>query len=144
MAVGTAGEMSVKKSKPKFSGDRATLKLQRQLVLDPGLIPELASEGAAVTRPLLVRLCSVSALAALVAWGLVSYSRVKKNVEDVSAATSTSAIATNHVNAIDVQSLRLRPTMPRTTQTLAPASKSQPVRATAATETAAPPTMSIF
>ena len=114
-----ASEMSAKPLKPKFCGDRAMLKLKRQLALNPGLVPEPASEGVAVIRPLLARLCSVSALAALVAWALVSFSSLKKNVEDVPAATSTSAIATNHVNVIDVESLRLRPTMSRTAQTQA-------------------------
>jgi hypothetical protein len=142
-----APEMSAKTLKPKFSGDRAMLKLQHQLALNPGLIPEPASEGGAVIRPLLARLCSVSALAALVAWGLVSFSSVKKNVEDVPAATSTSAIATNHVNVIDVQSLRLRPTMSRTAQTLAPVGQLQPVATTTSADTAlmppAPPQASV-
>jgi hypothetical protein len=135
----SAVEMDAKKLKPKFSGDRAMLKLQRQLARDPGLIPEPTSERAAVIQPLLARLCSVSALAALVAWGLVSYSSVKKNVGDAPAATSTNAITTNH-SVIDVKSLRLRPTVPQTAQIPAPASKPPPVRvATAATEAAVPP-----
>jgi hypothetical protein len=62
----------VGKSKPKFSGDRAMLALQRQLALNPGLIPEPSSDGVAVVGPLMLRLCSVTALAAFVAWGLVS------------------------------------------------------------------------
>ena len=48
------------KLKPKFSGDRAMLALQRQLTLDPNLIPEPSSESAAVIRPLLIRFCSVT------------------------------------------------------------------------------------
>lgn len=135
----TAPEMSAKILKPKYSGDRAMLKLQRQLALNPGLVPEPATEGVAVILPLLARLCSVSALAALVAWGLVSFSSVKKNVLDVPAATSTSAIATNHLNVIDVQSLRLRPTMSRTAQTLAPVGQLQPVATTTSADTALTP-----
>jgi len=46
-----ASEMSAKPLKPKFSGDRAMLKLQRQLALNPALVPEPASEGVAVIRP---------------------------------------------------------------------------------------------
>ena len=54
------------------------LALQRQLADDPGLIPEPSFKAAPVTRPLLIRLYSVAALAAFVAWGVVSYSDVKK------------------------------------------------------------------
>ena len=66
-----AVEMSSGKFKPKFSGDRAMLALQRQLADDPGLIPEPSFKGAPVIRPLLIRLCSVAALAAFVAWGVI-------------------------------------------------------------------------
>jgi len=139
-----ATEMSAKKSKPKFSGDRAVLKLQHQLALDPGLIPDPSSERAAVIRPLLVRLCSVGALAALVAWCLVSFSSVKNNVENIPAATSTSAIATSRVNVTDVQSLRLGKTTSRVAQTLVPAGQPEPITvATAATAAATPATVSV-
>ena len=60
-------KMSSGKFKPKFSGDRAMLALQRQLADDPGLIPEPSFKAAPVIRPLLIRLCSVAALAAFVA-----------------------------------------------------------------------------
>jgi hypothetical protein len=134
-------KMSPKKLKPQFSGDRAMLVLQRQLAIDPDLIPEPLPQGAAVIRPLLARLCGVSALAALVAWSLMSYSSVKKSVEEVSEATATSTIAGDADNVIDVQS---QPTMSWTTQTLAPASEPQPVgAATAATEPAGAPTVSV-
>jgi hypothetical protein len=119
-----AAEMSSKKVKPKFSGDRAMLTLQRQLALDPDLIPEPSSRGIAVIRPLLIRLCSVTALAALVAWGLASYSAVKKNTE---ITTSTPAIASKHVNVVDVQPSQLRPTPSQTAEALSPVAKSQPV-----------------
>jgi hypothetical protein len=120
-----AAEMGAKKSRPKFSGDRAMLELHQQLALDPALIAEPPSEDAAVIRPLLARLCSVSALAALVAWGLVSYSSEKSMVQDGPRGTSTAAIASNHVNVIDVQSLRLRPSIARTADTLAATGKPQ-------------------
>jgi hypothetical protein len=119
-----AAEMSSKKVKPKFSGDRAMLTLQRQLALDPDLIPEPSSRGIAVIRPLLIRLCSVTALAALVAWGLASYSAVKKNTE---ITTSTPAIASKHVNVVDVQPSQLRPIPSQTAEALSPVAKSQPV-----------------
>ena len=90
--------MSSGKFKPKFSGDRAMLALQRQLADDPGLIPEPSFKATPVIRPLLIRLCSVAALAAFVAWGVVSYSDVKKTAGIV---TSTPAIVSKHVSAVD-------------------------------------------
>jgi hypothetical protein len=133
--------MSAKKSKPTFRGDRAMLEMQCQLALDPDLIPEPPCEGVAVIRPLLIRLCSVSALAVFVAWGLVSYSGLKKTAEQ--APVSTPAIAGNQANVVDVQSLRLRPTIVQAA-TSTRDDKSQPVRiATADAEAAAPAPQSV-
>ena len=64
----TVVKMSPEKLKPKFSGDRAMIALQRQLAIHPDLIPEPVSIGTAVIRPLLMRFCGVAALAVLVAW----------------------------------------------------------------------------
>jgi hypothetical protein len=130
--------MRSKKSKPKFSGDRAMLALQRQLALDPDLIPQPSSKGAAVIWPLLIRLCSVTALAALVAWGVVSYSAVKKTAEVIPADTSASMIASNLDNVADGQPLRLRPTS-QTTEAPPPVSTLRAVTvATADAEAATP------
>ena len=127
-----AAEMSSKKFKPKVSGDRAVLTLRRQLAVDPDLIPEPSSERAAVIRPLLLRLCGVSALAALVAWGVVSNSAVKKSAE---FDASGPAIASDHVSVVDVQPLQLRPTLSQATEALTTVGQSRPVAvATAATE----------
>ncbi|MBO0716198.1 MAG: SEL1-like repeat protein [Rhizobiales bacterium] len=126
------------KAKPKFSGDRAVLALQRQLALDPDLIPEPLSKGTAVIRPLLMRLCSVTALAAVVAWGLVSYSSVKKTP---GITTSTTAIASNQTNAVNAQPSQLRPPLSHAADTLAPVGNSRPVAiasAAAAAVTSAP------
>jgi hypothetical protein len=117
-----AVEMRSKKFKPKFTGDRAMLTLQRQLALDPDLIPEPSSKGIAVIRPLLIRLCSVTALAVLVAWGLVSYSGVKKTTE---ITTSTPAIASKNVDVVDVQPSQLRPTLPQTAEAFTPMGKAR-------------------
>lgn len=117
-------EMRWGKSKLKFSGDRAMLALQRRLALNPDLIPEPSSDGVAVIRPLLIRLCSVTALAAFVAWGLVSYSPVKKPAVIVSADTSSPAIASSEMKATDVQPLHLRPTLSQTAEVPAPVAKS--------------------
>jgi hypothetical protein len=104
----TVVKMSPEKLKPKFSGDRAMIALQRQLALHPDLIPEPASKGTAVIRPLLMRFCGVAALAVLVAWGLASYSGVKKTAE---IPKTIPAIASNHSNGLDVQPSQLRPTL---------------------------------
>jgi hypothetical protein len=116
--------MSLRKFKPKFSGDRAMLALQRQLAVDPELVPEPSSKGTAVIRPLLIRLCSVTALAAFVAWGVVSYSDVKKTG---GMTTSIPAIASNHYNVVDVQPSHLRPTLSQTADAITPIGNSQPV-----------------
>jgi TPR repeat protein len=85
------------------------LELQRQLALDPNLIPEPSSEGAAGIGSLLTRLCSVSALAAFLAWTLVTYSSVKKTTENAAANSATVAIANHRINVIGVESSQLHP-----------------------------------
>jgi hypothetical protein len=124
-----AARMVSRKLKPKFSGDRAMLELQRELALDPDLIPEPSSDGAAVMRPLLIRVCSVSALAAFVAWGLVSYSAVKKTAEITPAVTtSVPSIASNPAKSAGVQPLGLRPSLSQTAEAPTPIVKPQAVR----------------
>src|SRR5437660_6278548 len=49
---------------PEFSGDRAMLELQRQLALNPNLIPEPSAQAGSVVRPILIRLCGVISFAA--------------------------------------------------------------------------------
>jgi hypothetical protein len=66
------------KSKPQFSGDRAMLELQRQLVLNPDLIPEPPAEGHSIAAPIIFRLFGVVGFAAFIAWSIVSYSETKK------------------------------------------------------------------
>jgi hypothetical protein len=140
--IGTApaAGMVSRKLKPKFSGDRAMLELQRELALDPDLIPEPSSEGAAVIRPLLIRLCSVSALAAFVAWGLVSYSALKKTAAITPAVTSVQPVATNPTKRPDVQPLGLRPSVSQTAEPLTPITKPQ-AAATASAEAVTPTTV---
>jgi hypothetical protein len=133
-STATAAEMRSKKFKPKFSGDRAMLTLRRELAVDPDLIliPEPSSERAALVWPLLIRLCSISALAALVAWAVVFYSAVKKSAE---INASAPAITSNHDNVVDMQPTQLRPTLSQTADPLIPTAESPPVVvATAATE----------
>jgi hypothetical protein len=125
--TGTSAKMISKNLRPKFSGDRAMLELQRELAIDPDLVPEPSSEGDAVIRPLLIRLCSVTALAAVVAWALVSYSDVRKTAQIMPVQTSVPAITSNPTKSADVQPLGLRPSLSQTAETLAQVGKPQPV-----------------
>jgi len=136
-----AARMISTRSKPKFSGDRAMLELQRELALDPDMIPEPSSERAAVMRPLLIRVCSVSALAAFVAWGLVSYSAVKKTAE-ITRVNSVPPNASNPTKSAGVQPLGLRPSLSQAAEAPAPVVKAQPVRvATASADAVASTTL---
>ena len=142
--IAAAAKMSSGRSKPKFSGDRAMLALQRELARDPDLIPAPSSGGAGVIGPLLIRLCSVTALAALVAWAVISFSAVKKTAEVIPAATSASAIASNHGNAVDVQPLRLRPALSQAAEAPSQVSKSTALTvARADAESATPATVAV-
>jgi hypothetical protein len=71
----------VGKLRPEFSGDRAMLDLQRQLALNPDIIPEPSPENASVLWPILLRLCTVTVVAAAIAWGLVSFPSAKKTMQ---------------------------------------------------------------
>jgi hypothetical protein len=79
------------------------LELQRQLALNPHLIPEPSAKAGSVVRPILIRLCGVISFAALVAWGMVSYHGIEKPVGIMSAEVSTSVISGDRV---DVELLR--------------------------------------
>jgi hypothetical protein len=83
-------------------------------------------------RPLLVRLCSVTALAVFVAWGLASYSEVKKIVEVIPAKTTTTAMVGNR-NTLEMQPLRSRPTAkPQSTEAIRVLGKSPAIAVVAA------------
>jgi len=72
---------NVAKFRPNFSGDRAMLDLQRQLALNPDNIPEPSSEDGSVVWPILIRLCAVTGLAAILAWGIVTFPSVKRTAQ---------------------------------------------------------------
>jgi hypothetical protein len=132
------GKLSLAKSKPQFRGDRAMLELQRQLAVNPDLIPEPKSEGDATIRPLLIRLCSVTAVAVFVAWALTSYSDVKKTAQIIPTNSAASAMTGNHGLA-DMRLLPLGPTS-RSDEALTVLGKSPSnVRATDGAAPAAPP-----
>jgi hypothetical protein len=56
----------------EFSGDRAMVKLQRQLALDPDAVPEPPVDDIQSLWPMALRLCSVAGVAAAVAWLVIS------------------------------------------------------------------------
>jgi hypothetical protein len=55
-----------------FSGDRAMVKLQRQLALDPDAVPEPPVDDIQSLWPMALRLCAVAGVAAAVAWLVMS------------------------------------------------------------------------
>jgi hypothetical protein len=56
----------------EFSGDRAMVKLQRQLALDPDAVPEPPVDDIQSLWPMALRLCAVAGVAATVAWLVIS------------------------------------------------------------------------
>ena len=91
------------KSRPQFSGDRAMLELQRQLALNPSLIPEPYADGRSSIGAILFRVCGVLGVATTVAWGIVTYSFpnealvARDVVESVSAENFASLGPSDHV-----------------------------------------------
>jgi len=94
---------SLTKSRPQFSGDRAMLELQRQLALNPSLIPEPYADGRSSIGAILFRLCGVLGVATTVVWGIVTYSVpnealvARDVVESVSAENFASLGPSDHV-----------------------------------------------
>ena len=66
-----------------FSGDRAMVKLQRQLALDPDAIPEPPVDDIQSLWPMALRLCAVAGVAAAVAWLVISLSGTRLLRHDV-------------------------------------------------------------
>jgi len=96
-------------ARPEFSGDRAMVELQRQLVLDPDAIPEPPVDDIRSLRPIALRLSTVVGLAALVAWGVVSLPGLKKAGEIMPADVKTPALAVNPVKLVPVRSTNAVP-----------------------------------
>ncbi|MFZ1921566.1 MAG: hypothetical protein WAU57_08030 [Xanthobacteraceae bacterium] len=93
----------VRPATPEFSGDRAIVDLQRQLMLDPEAIPEPAVDDARTLKPMVLRLSGVMGLAALIAWGVVSLPNVKKIAEIVPLDIQAPAMTSNSVKPVQVQ-----------------------------------------
>jgi hypothetical protein len=80
---------------PHFLGDRAMVDLRRRLSLDPEIVPPppiRLEERPSVVR-IAVRLCAVTAVAALVAWVVVSYSRLRLRAHEIAQTDISSDIA---------------------------------------------------
>ncbi len=61
----------------EYSGDRDMARLQRQLALDPDRVPEPPVETVRSLLPMVGRLCGVAAVAAAVAWLMISFPNVR-------------------------------------------------------------------
>jgi hypothetical protein len=70
-----------------FSGDRAMVKLQRQLALDPDAVPEPPVDDIQSLWPMALRLCAVAGVAAAVAWLVISVPGARLLRHDVMRAS---------------------------------------------------------
>jgi hypothetical protein len=87
---------------PRFIGDRAMVELRWQLALDPEAAPQPPPHGAGRSADwLALRFCAVAAVAALVAWGVVSFARVRLPANEVRQARVLPAIASNNVKPVE-------------------------------------------
>ncbi len=124
---------------PSFLGDRAMLHLRRRLSLEPEIVPPppiLLEERPSAVR-IALRLCAVTAVAALVAWVVVSYSRLRLRAHEMArtAVTDVASVMPNAVKLVHVHAATPAPDA-------APAGGPAAVRAFAAEEKAsaqAPP-----
>jgi hypothetical protein len=91
-----------RRARPEFSGDRAMVELQRQLMLDPDAIPEPLADDPGALRPMVLRFSAVMGLAALIAWVVVSLPGMKRAGEIVPADVTTPALAVSPVKPVDL------------------------------------------
>jgi hypothetical protein len=85
----------------EFSGDRAMLEVQRQLALNPDIIPVPHVEDAEDLLPIALRMCAVAIVAALVAWAMVSLPGIKKSGNGPAEAdTETQPFVVNRVKLV--------------------------------------------
>jgi hypothetical protein len=92
----------MRRARPEFSGDRAMVELQRQLILDPDAITEPVVDDARTLRPIVLRFSAVMGVAALIAWVVVSLPGMKKAGEIMPADANTPALAANPVKLVQV------------------------------------------
>ena len=134
----------VAKFRPDFSGDRAMLDLQRQLALNPDIIPEPSSEDGSVVWPILFRLCAVTGFAAVLAWGIVSFPSVKKNTQishpEVPTPTASLPATTKVFSHVKFVHIAQPAVSPQPVEGLATASPAPPAAAAAVNPEPAQPT----
>jgi hypothetical protein len=127
---------------PGFLGDRAMVDLRRRLSLDPEIVPPppiMLEERQSVVR-IAVRLCAVTAVAALVAWVVVSYSRLRLRAHEIAHADIASDIASAVPGAVKLVHVHTPMPDPAAAPADGPAAGPAAVHAFAAEEKApAPP-----
>jgi hypothetical protein len=121
---------------PSFLGDRAMLDLRRRLSLNPEVVPPppiLLEDRPSVVR-IAVRLCAVTAVAAFVAWVVVSYSRLRLRAHEMprTDVTEVASATPSTIKLVPVQT-------PVPAPAAAPADAPGPVQAFAAEEKDAAP-----
>jgi hypothetical protein len=126
---------------PRFLGDRAMLDLRRRLSLDPEVVPPppiVLEERPSAVR-IAVRLCAVTAVAALVAWVVVSYSRLRLRAHEM-ARTDVTEVASVTPGAVKLAHVHTAMPDPAAAPPDEAAAEPAPVHAFAAEEnTPAPP-----
>ncbi len=127
---------------PSFLGDRAMLDLRRRLSLNPEVVPPppiVLEERPSVVR-IAVRLCAVTAVAALVAWVVVSYSRLRLRAHDVVQTEIATDVASPTQGAVKLMHVHTAMPDPAAAPPDEAAAAPAPVHAFAAEEnTPAPP-----
>ena len=131
-------------ARPEFSGDLAMMELQRQLMLHPDAIPEPALDDARTLKPIVLRLAGVMGLAALIAWGIVSFPSVKKAGEILSVDVKTAAMTGNSVDSVLPQAAQAVPrSQPGPAEAVPQSSKSELAMSDAASPAAADPSKAV-
>jgi hypothetical protein len=119
----------MRRARPEFSGDRAMVELQRQLILDPDAIPEPSADDAGALRPIVLRFAAVMALAALIAWGVVSIPGMKKASEIIPPDIKAPAMTADPAKPVDVVQAQPADSAPAVEQAPMPAANSPPLPA---------------
>ena len=101
--------LRARRARADFSGDRAMVELQRQLMLDPDAIPEPDVDDARTLKPIVLRLSGVMGLAALIAWGIVSLPGVKRAGEIMPPEVKMPAMTAKPVKLVQVQPMDAAP-----------------------------------
>ncbi len=94
-------------ARDSFSGDRAMSELQRKLALNPNIMPEAPPESSAALWPLALRLCAVTGVSVLVAWGVILLPGTRRTEHETAQADVPApppSVDANRVKLVRVQS----------------------------------------